>query len=321
MEAGIKLLKNALFIFSLISFIFLLLLCINGLIASATGAEPEDEQVTLNISSRAAIVIDFDTGMELYNHNADERRNPASMTKMMAAYIVYEAIERGDIAMDTLIPVSASAAQLSRNPNETNVPLSSSSSYTVSDLLDAVIVVSAAGATRALAEYLAGSRDTFVVLMNKKIAEWGLDAHFISDSGGPQGAYVTPRAMAEITRIFINDFPEILEKTALPRITFAGRTYESTNKLINEYEGIDGFKTGTNNHAGACFTATVIREDTRIISVTMGSSYNSRFPDSAKLLDRGFEVMEQIVYERNKITARINLLADSNLRTLIFISK
>jgi len=141
------------------------------------------------------------------------------------------------------------------------------------------------------------------------VAERGIEAHFISDSGGPRGAYITPRAMAELTRITLNDFPEVLEKTALPYIDFSGRRFESTNKLIDTYEGIDGFKTGTNSLAGACFAATAIRGDTRIISVTMGSSYSGRFPDSSKLLDRGFDVMEQINSSRRTVPSGLRGLS------------
>jgi len=110
--------------------------------------------------------------------------------------------------------------------------------------------------------------------------------------------------MAELTRITLNDFPEVLKKTALPSIVFGGRTYESTNMLLNVYDGIDGFKTGTNSNAGACFAATAARGNTRIISVTMGSTYNGRFPDSEILLDHGFAIMEQYHIEQSKISPK-----------------
>ena len=102
----------------------------------------------------------------------------------MSVYLVYEAIENRQIDYDTIVPISSGVAGLSRNPAETNIPLSMSSKYTVSELLDAVVVVSAAGAARALAELISGSRAKFIEMMNNKADEWGIDAIFRSVSGG-----------------------------------------------------------------------------------------------------------------------------------------
>jgi len=246
-----------------------------------------------NITSKGAIIIDFDSGLEIFEHNADNHMNPASMTKMMTVYLVYEAIAAGTFDFDTRVPISSSAAEFSRNTNETNVPLTTTGNYTVSQLLDAVIVVSAGGATYALAEFVGGSRAAFMELMNDKASQWGIDAHYTSVSGGPRETYVTPRAMATLTRKSIQDYPEILEKTAIQSLRFSGWDYPSTNKLLGVYDGIDGFKTGTNNLAGECFASTAKRGDTRLITVTMGSSYDKRFSDTRAMLDYGFAFMEE----------------------------
>jgi len=249
------------------------------------------------LSARGAIAIDFETGNELYNHNADILRPPASMTKMMTVYLVYEAISQGLFDFDTLVPISSRVADFSINPNETNVPLSRSGIYTVDEMLDVTIAISAGGAARALAELVGGTQQDFIDMMNAKVAEWEIDAVFHSASGG-SSSRVSPRAMAIITRNTILEFPEVLEKTSKPTIEYKGRSYTSTNLLFGSYDGIDGYKTGTNNVAGACFSGTAIRDETRIIVVVMGSSMNNRFKDTAALLDYGFAAMEEVNKEK-----------------------
>jgi len=252
------------------------------------------------ISSRGAIVIDFETGEELFGHNADVGSPPASMTKMMTVYLIYEAIDQGTIDFDTVVPISGKASSYSGDPGFTNVPLSRSGTYTVDELLDAAIVVSAAGATIALAELVGGSTQAFLGLMNEKVAQWGIDAVFYSVFGGSTGTSVTPRAMAAITRNTILEFPEVLDKTSKKTITFKGQTYPSTNELLGVYEGIDGYKTGSTS-AYACFTGTAQRGDIRIITVIMGGTYAGRFKDTRVLLDHGFAVMEEKRIEESKI--------------------
>jgi len=248
------------------------------------------------ITSRAAIVLDYETGAVLYEHNADVRRAPASMTKMMTVYLVLDAIDRGVISLDTQVPISQFVSDFSRRPGETNVPLTRNGHYTVNELLDVVIVMSAGGAAWALAELVGGgSRRTFVQMMNDTAEQWGIDAFFAGASGGSGHPHtnLTARAMAEITRNTIMRFPEVLERTSLPSVTFRGRTYWSTNQLLGVYYGIDGFKTGTNSEGGANFSGTAQRGNDRIIIVTMGSTHGGRFRDTEILLDYGFAALDR----------------------------
>ena len=273
----------------------ILLLCI----PQAAYAEELDLR---GITAAGMIVIDFDTGMELFAHNADARIGPASMTKMMTVYIIYEAIANGQIGLDTVVPISQLAFEQSRNVAQSNVPLSRSETFTVDELLDVVIVVSAGGATTALVELVAGTTRSFLVLMNAKAQEWGIDATFTSAVSGSVDTLMTPRAMAEITRNMINRFPEVLEKTSMESVTFRGHTYPSTNHLLGVYEGLDGFKTGTHPNIGANFAGTALRGDVRIITVTMASTVNGRFPDTEILLDYGFARMEEYLREARKVS-------------------
>jgi hypothetical protein len=214
------------------------------------------------------------------------------MTKMMTVYLVYEAIADGRIGFDTIVPISQYAYEFSRRQGETNVPLSRSVRYTVDELLDVAIVMSAGGATVALAELVGGSMNAFYRIMNNKAAQWGIDATFFSSSGGSTHTRMTPRAMAVITRNSVLHYPEILEKTAMRSVTFRGRTIPSTNHLLGVYQGIDGFKTGTNSVARECFSATAQRGDVRLVSVVMGSSSGRRFSDTTTLLNHGFATVE-----------------------------
>ena len=275
---------------TIVTALILILLTLFNVLLSAASFDAD------RIAAGSFIVIDFETGMELYSQNADRLRGPASMTKMMSVYLVYEAIENGQIGYDTIVPISSGVAELSRNPAETNIPLAMSDKYTVSELLDAVVVVSAAGAIRALAELIAGSRAGFVEMMNNKADQWGIDATFRSvsgGSGGSDGTNMTARAMAVITRNTILRFPEVLEKTALPSIDVAGQIWPSTNTLLGVYDGIDGFKTGTSSSTGANFAGTAQRGDIRIITVVMGSTPGRRFTDTSALMDYGFSTMEE----------------------------
>ncbi|MCL2249544.1 MAG: D-alanyl-D-alanine carboxypeptidase [Oscillospiraceae bacterium] len=269
----------------------------------------QTESATLtedSIIATGAIVIDFESGVELWSYNPDARLNAASMNKMMTVYLVYEAIEQGLIALDTIVPISQAAIDLSRNPNETNVPLTTRGNfYTVERLLNAVIVVSAGGATLALAEMIGGSRAGFLEMMNDKATEWGIDAYFLSPSGGPRDSWLTPRAMATLTRKSIQRFPEILERTALTELNFDGWVYPSTNTLLGEFQGIDGFKTGTNNTAGACFAGTAERDGVRIITVIQGSTWSRRFPDTTLMLNYGFYAAEERAEELAEVIANL----------------
>lgn len=248
----------------------------------------------VNITAAGAIVLDAESGRVLFEHNADITRAPASMTKAMTVYLVYEAVANGRIGMDTIVPISQYAADFSRQSGETNVPLSRSDRYTVSELLDVVLVMSAGGAAVALAELVGGSRSAFYRIMNSKAAEWGVNATFYSASGGSTQTNMTPRAMATLARRMVLDYPQVLEKTSRTSVTFKGRYYPSTNLLLGVYPGIDGLKTGTNTQARECFAGTAKRGDVRLVSVVMGSSSGKRFSDTSTLLDYGFRQMEAI---------------------------
>ena len=242
------------------------------------------------ISSQGACVMDYDTGDIYYEYNGYTPRVPASMTKLMNLYCVYEAMAEGKFDIYTPVPISANVYAKSRNPEYQTVPIYYNTLYTVDELIGMVLTYSDIGSAVALAELTAGSEWAFVQIMNEKSAQMGIDAHFY-DCFGVAHNQVTPVAMATIVKNFISKYPDILERSSKRYVSFHGKNYYSTNHLFDTYyyPGADGMKTGTTNAAGYCFCATALRNGRRMIAVTMASSSSGqRFRDASVLLDYGF---------------------------------
>ena len=244
------------------------------------------------ISSQGACVIDYETGDVLYSYNGDTPRVPASMTKIMNLYCVYEALANGEIALDTPVPISQSVYNKSRNwLYQSVLPLYYNTTYTVDEMMDIAVVYSASGAAVALAELVGGgSEAAFVQRMNDTAARMGLNAQYF-DSCGIANNLISPISMAQLARNIIRDYPDILQRSAKRSVTFHGYVYPTTDHLLDTYyyAGADGLKTGTTSAAGYCFCGTAVRNGRRMISVTMqSSSTGQRFVDTARLLDYGF---------------------------------
>ncbi len=248
------------------------------------------------ISSAGAFVMDYNTGEELFSYKADISRAPGSMTKIMTVYVILEAIKNGEISYDTVTHISPNTYNISRNSHYQSVlPLNYNTDYRVDELIDVVVVYSACGAALALAELLCGSEQAFVERMNATAWRMGIDAQFF-DCMGIANNHMTPRAMATLTRYTIYDFPEILDFTKQKSVSFHGRTYSTTNHLLNTYyyPGADGMKTGTTSYAGYCFCGTAQKDGERVIAVTMASSSRSqRFIDTRLMLDFGFDKIKE----------------------------
>lgn len=250
---------------------------------------PRQEQFT----ARGAIVIDFATGEEIFSFNADAGHAPSSMTKMMAVYLAFEGMAAGRFTADCVVPISQLAYQTSLNIGLTNVPLTLTRQYTVSQLLGVIIVPSASAATLALAEFIGGgSLYAFFQMANDKVDEWGIHAYFQSPMGGALPTFISPRAMAEITRNTILHYPQVLDITGAPSVVFHGRRYN--NPVPARYPGMDGYKTGTGATARFNYSATAYRDGIRLVTVVMGCySHERRFSETVVLLDYGFAVMEE----------------------------
>lgn len=250
------------------------------------------------VAATGALVMDFQTEEVYYEKEPDLARPAASMTKVMSLYLVFEEMAAGRLSLDSLVTASPRAAGISQNRAYSGLErLRAGESYPVDTLLRLIMTASCNGSVIVLAEHIGGTEEAFVQRMNDTAAAWGIDAHFADACGfEDEGNAVSPRAMAQIARRIITDYPQILDYSALPETYFQGKTFYSTNTLLRNgtCEGIDGLKSGTTEGAGYCYVGTAIREGRRIISVAMNSTgYGARMNDTRLLLEYGFQCREQ----------------------------
>jgi beta-lactamase len=262
-----------------------------------------------DVAAKHAIAIEANTGKILYEKDAIQPVEIASITKLITVYLVYEAIEQGKISLTTPVEISDYPYQLTTNSEASNVPLDARN-YTVEELLDATLVSSANSAAIALAEKVAGSEKDFVDMMKAKLQEWGIqDATLVNSTGlnnETLGDNIYPGSkkddenklsaydVAIVARNLILKYPQVLEITKKPSSTFAGMTITSTNYMLEDMPafrgGIDGLKTGTTDKAGESFVGTTVEKGMRIITVVLnantqaGNPY-SRFTATSNLLD------------------------------------
>ena len=271
--------------------------------------------LALDFEAQSVFVMDGDTGEELYSYNGDVARVPASMTKVLTAYIVYQELEAGSITLETPVKISHNVAVKSRDSSyPTAVPLTEGATYTVDTLLHLIMIPSASASCIAMAEHISGSESAFVTRMNATAKELGLNATYYNCHGA-QPNYITARSQAALTKIFIDTYPDILRITSKSGFSFNGTYYNNTNHLLNTmapYEGLDGFKTGTISQAGYCVTTTAVRNGRRVIAVVMKSTSDAqRFADSRQLLDYGFDQIQKRDASRASTSVSITAQPDS----------
>jgi len=252
-----------------------------------------------DVAGQGLYIMDFETGTELFSHNSNTLMVPASLTKLMSLYLVYEAIHSGQLSRTSSVPVSTNTYNLSRDPEfYSNITLTYDQPYYAGELIDLIIVNSSNIGVVMLAEKISKTETAFVARMNQKAKEMGLDAIFYDSVGLSDNNRISPRSMAILTQKLLTDFPEILQISSKSSVTFRGATYMATNYLLTTqyYAGVDGLKTGTTTAAGFCFCGTVKRDGVRLITVVMKSSSNTqRFTDTQHLMNYGFSIRNQIV--------------------------
>jgi len=242
--------------------------------------------------SEATVVIDFDTGDILYNRNMDTRLVPASLTKIMTAYILYEEIAAGNLTKESLIPVSPNALYMSTAIDH-RAPFSEGASYTVHTFLQLIFLPSSNSGTVAIAEYISGTQEAFAERMNETAARLGMNAQYETAHGLWGDNQKTAHCVAILIRHFIQSHPDVLRYSSLESFLFYDTEYFNINRLIFDSAEIDGFKTGATVAAGYCLATTAIRDGRRIIAVTMNaSSRDAAFADSEALLEYGFAELE-----------------------------
>lgn len=237
----------------------------------------------------ASIVIDDSTGRVLHEVNADTRNYPASLTKMMTLYMVFDALERGKLKMDQKLEVSRRASGVAPS----KLGLLPGSTITVENAILALITKSANDVAVVIAEALAGSERQFAREMTKKAMQIGMTrSNFRNASGLPNRSQLsTARDMATLARALIHDFPQYYGLFATKSFTYNGRTYRNHNRLLSRYDGTDGIKTGYIRASGFNLAASTVRDGRRLIAVVFGGkTARSRDRHIATLLDRGYAV-------------------------------
>jgi len=235
----------------------------------------------------AAIIIDADSGEVLYEDRADEKRYPASLTKMMTVYLLFEAVDAKRLTFQSRLPVSARAAAQA----PTKLGLRAGDTISVRDVILALIVKSANDAAVVAAEALGGSEERFAQMMTAKARKLGMTkTTFRNASGLPDGRQVTTaRDLAVLARALIRDFPHHYHLFSVNEFTYGGRTHVSHNRLNTWYDGADGIKTGYIRASGFNLAASAKRGDRRLIGIVMGGiSPSARDQRMAQLFDAAF---------------------------------
>lgn len=254
-----------------------------------TETETETKENSLNLESGAAILIDQSTGQILYEHNIHEKLRPASVTKVMTILLIMEALDRGEIALETKIPCSENAASMGGS----QIWLDVREELTVDEMLKAICVVSANDCTVAMAEYLAGSQESFVEKMNEKAKELGMnDTSFKNCHGIDEDGHVTSaNDISLMSRELLTKHPGITQYTTIwmDSLRDGKSGLVNTNKLIRNYSGATGLKTGSTSLALYNLSASATRDGLSLIGVIMRAPNSKiRFSEAQKLLDYGF---------------------------------
>ncbi len=236
----------------------------------------------------SAILMEQSTGTILLEQNADEKRAPASVTKVMTLLLIMEALDEGKLTLDQMIPVSPEAAGMGGS----QVYLKEGESLSVKEMLKCIAVVSANDCCVAMAEAISGSASAFIEEMNRRAAELGMtNTHFNSCTGlDTENHYTTARDIALMSRALMAH-PEITEYTTIwmDSIRNGAFTLSNTNRLVRYYEGATGLKTGFTSTAGYCLSATATRENVSLVAVVLGATTSDeRFNDAKALLNYGF---------------------------------
>ena len=243
------------------------------------------------IAAKGFLQMDMNSGRILAEKNSRERMEPASLTKIMTAHVVFSELAQGDLKLDDMVDVSEKAWKTpgSRMFIEVNTKVSAG------DLLKGLIIQSGNDAAVALAEHIAGTEDAFANLMNEHAAQLGMhDTHFVNATGLPDpDHYTTPADIAKVTIATIRDYPEYYKIYAEKEFTYNKIRQHNRNTLLWKDKSVDGVKTGHTKSAGYCLVASAKRDGMRLVSVVMGTdSMKARIRTSQALLNYGFRFYE-----------------------------
>ena len=284
-------------ILKLMFFVFALM---NFTISSAALPVPAPPEV----AAKNYLLIDFASGKVLAEKNADEQIEPASITKLMTAYVVYKEMDEGRLNMDDMVDISEKAWRMGGS----RMYLEVNSRVSVYDLMKGLIIQSGNDASVALAEHIAGTEATFVQLMNQYAKELGMDnTNFENCTGWPDKKHLTSaRDIAKLSVAIIRDFPEHYAWYSEKEYTYNDIKQYNRNKLLWRDETVDGLKTGHTESAGYCLVSSALRSDMRVVSVVLGTdSEKSRASVSQAVLNYGFRFFEShTLYDEGEVLSR-----------------
>ncbi len=266
----------------------------------AHAAHPLTTPAAPTLNGKGWMLMDAYSGKILASQSPDARLAPASLTKMMTAYIISSALHQGRLHLDDKVVISEKAWRTGGSKMFVKV----GDSVSVRDLLQGIIVESGNDACIAMAEHLAGSEEAFVELMNQQAKLLGMNnTHFMDSTGMPNpDHYATPRDMTILARAIIFNFPDDYKTYSQKWFTYNNIKQPNRNRLLWRDNTVDGIKTGHTDDAGFCLVASASRNNMRLISVIMGApSDKVRADDSQKLLDYGYRFFEtKPLFDTNK---------------------
>jgi len=273
--------------FRTLSVVLVLMLALTGKAMSQSVLIPSPPQ----IAGSSYVLMDPKSGRIIMEENSHERLPPASLTKMMTAYIVERELDEGRIAMSDMVPISVNAWKTEGS----RTFVREGTQVSVEDLLRGVIIQSGNDASVALAEFVAGSEGAFVDIMNQQAQLLGMkDTNFVNATGLPSPEHFsTAYDLAMLARAIINDYPENYPLYAEKHFTYNNIRQPNRNSLLWRDDSVDGLKTGHTEEAGYCLVASAKRNDTRFIAVVMGTnSSEARAQEIQKMLNYGFRYYE-----------------------------
>ncbi|HLS91431.1 MAG TPA: D-alanyl-D-alanine carboxypeptidase family protein [Limnochordia bacterium] len=264
---------------------------------------------TFDVAARAAILIDAETGQVLFEKNADQPYEPASLVKIMTLLVAMDAVKAGRVSLADPVRTSRRAAAVGGS----QVYLAEGETHPLEKMLKAVAIASGNDASMAVAEFIAGTEDAFVQLMNERARQIGMtQSRFTNADGlppepGEEPSLASARDIALASRTLILEHPKVLEWTSTVMETFRENPLfilYNTNGLVGKYEGLDGLKTGHTTAAGWCLAATAVRGNVRLISVIMGAeSRAAREEQTRALLDYGFNRFAPVLAGEGEVGA------------------
>jgi len=290
--------------------------------SSAYAQSPMPAPAPPIIGAKSYLVLDATTGKELASLDPDTQLAPASLTKIMATYVVFKALEQGQISLEDEVTISEKAWRMPGSRMFVEV----GKRVAIKDLLLGMIVQSGNDASVALAEHIAGTEGVFAQMMNQYAQELGMHtSNFLNATGMPaEGHVTTARDLATLARAVIEEFPEYYAWHSVKEFTYNDIKQSNRNSLLWRDPSVDGLKTGHTEDAGYCLVSSAMRDNMRVIAVVMGTSstksrtdgsqalinYSFRFFETRLLFRAGEEVATTRVWKSADETSRLGVIED-----------